>query len=80
MKLFQGTRFLMAGGAAALLLLLGSGPASAYIDPGTGGMLLQLLLGGIAGALVVIRLYWARFKGVVGRLFGKSEDQKASQD
>ena len=33
-------------------------PAYAYLDPGTGSMLLQMLLGGVAGALVVGKLYW----------------------
>jgi hypothetical protein len=38
-------------------------PAYAYLDPGTGSMMLQLLIGGIAGALVVIKLYWYKLKG-----------------
>ena len=37
-------------------------PAFAYIDPGTGSMLLQGLLAGIAGAAVVLKLYWYRIK------------------
>ena len=37
-------------------------PALAYLDPGTGSMILQLLLGGIAGALVVGKLYWQRVR------------------
>lgn len=37
-------------------------PAFAYIDPGTGGLLIQLLLGGLAGALVIVKLYWSRLK------------------
>jgi hypothetical protein len=35
-------------------------PAWAYLDPGTGSMMLQLLLGGVAGAMVVGRLYLKR--------------------
>ena len=46
----------------SLLLLAMTGPAHAYLDPGTGSILLQMLLGGVAGGLVVIRLYWARIK------------------
>jgi len=30
--------------------------AYAYVDPGAGSMLLQLLLGGVAGLLVLLRL------------------------
>ena len=42
-------------------------PAHAYLDPGTGSMLVQLLLGGVAGALVVGKLYWQRIKAFFGR-------------
>ncbi len=42
-------------------------PAYAYLDPGTGSMLIQLLLGGFAGVLVVGKLYWHRIKAFFGR-------------
>ena len=32
----------------------------AYLDPGTGSMLVQLLVGGVAAAGVFARLYWGR--------------------
>lgn len=35
--------------------------AFAYLEPGTGSMLLQLLFGGVAGILVIMKLYWSRF-------------------
>jgi hypothetical protein len=38
--------------------------AHAYLDPGSGSMLLQLLMGGIAGAVVVFKLYWQQFIGL----------------
>lgn len=44
-----------------------SSDALAYLDPGTGSMLLQLLLGGVAGVMVVGKLYWDRLKRI---LFG----------
>jgi hypothetical protein len=46
-----------------------TGPAWAYLDPGTGSMLLQLLLGGVAGAMVVGKLYWHRFREFVSSRF-----------
>ena len=42
-------------------------PAYAYLDPGTGSMLVQMLLGGLAGVLVVGKLYWHRVKAFFGR-------------
>ena len=52
--------------AAAILAC--PSPALAYLDPGTGGMLLQLLLGGAAGLAVVLKLYWRRIRDSARRL------------
>jgi hypothetical protein len=41
-------------------------PALAYLDPATGSMLLQLILGGLAGAAVAIKLFWHRILAVFG--------------
>ncbi|MBM4218391.1 MAG: hypothetical protein FJ171_01895 [Gammaproteobacteria bacterium] len=40
---------------AAALALGAVGPAQAYIDPGTGSMLLQMIGAGIAGAIFYFR-------------------------
>lgn len=50
-------------------------PAHAYIDPGTGSMLLQVLLG---VAAIVIGIVWHRLKLLfsrVSRFFGKKKNQ-----
>ena len=62
--------------------LFGTGPAWAYLDPGTGSMMLQLLLGGIAGAMVVGKLYWQRLREfVTSRFSGKpSEGAEAARE
>jgi hypothetical protein len=46
--------------AAILLIASATTPAWAYLDPGTGSMVLQLMLGGVAGAMVVGKLYLKR--------------------
>jgi hypothetical protein len=48
-------------------------PAYAYLDPATGSVILQGLLAGIAGVMVVARLYWTRIKSFTRRLFGMRE-------
>ena len=53
--------------AVILMFIATPQTAWAYLDPGTGSMLLQLLLGGIAGALIVAKLYWRRFRGLFRR-------------
>jgi hypothetical protein len=42
-------------------------PAEAYIDPGAGGMLMQLVLGSVAAGTVVLHAYWRRIIGVFRR-------------
>lgn len=49
------------------ICLLIAAPAYAYVDPGTGGMLVQLVTGGVAGLLVLVRLYWTRLKAKFGK-------------
>lgn len=38
----------------------------AYLDPGSGSMLLQALLGGVGGVIVLLKMYWHRFEGYLG--------------
>ena len=51
--------------------------AHAYIDPGTGSMLLQGLIAGIAAGLVVIKLYWYKVKMF---LFGRGQKDNSPAD
>jgi hypothetical protein len=51
---------------AVWVLFVWASPAYAYVDPGSGGMLVQLLLGGVAGVAVIVRLYWRRFLKAIG--------------
>jgi hypothetical protein len=40
--------------------------AVAYLDPGTGSMLLQVILGGVAAIGVAIKLYWHKLRAAFG--------------
>jgi hypothetical protein len=65
---------------ALVVLLLGlPGVAHAYIDPSAGSLLLQLLLGGIAGVLVAVRLYWRRLMGLLGRGRGRTTAEESDR-
>ncbi len=55
-------RLVSASLGALALLLLTVEPAWAYLDPGTGSLILQGLTAGVAGVLVVGKLYFARLK------------------
>jgi len=43
------------------LLLMTTQPAFAYIEPGSGGMMVQLLVAGTVGLGMWLRIYWNRF-------------------
>jgi len=49
-----------------ILLLLMFTDAVAYLDPGTGSMLLQVILGGIAAVGVAVKLYWHKLRAAFG--------------
>ncbi|MEW6710482.1 MAG: hypothetical protein AB1403_11720 [Candidatus Riflebacteria bacterium] len=46
-----------------LYLVVMASPAYAYLDPGTGSFIIQMLVAGIAGALFVLKTYWQKFTG-----------------
>ena len=47
--------------------LLAEARPQAYLDPGSGSMLLQILLGGFAAVGVIVKLYWHRVTSLFGR-------------
>jgi len=53
--------------------------AYAYLDPGTGSMMIQVALAGIAAASVSIGIFWKRIKLFFRRISGreKKEEQKS---
>ena len=48
------------------ILLLSRGffvsDAYAYLDPGTGSVIIQALIGVIAGVLITLKIYWYKLK------------------
>ena len=57
-----------------VVLLVLPGSAIAYLDPGTGSMMLQVILGGIAAIGVALKLFWYRIIAFLG--FGKKSPGK----
>ena len=44
----------------------------AYLDPGSGSFILQLLIAAILGGIVAIRAYWGRIKNFVRSIFNRN--------
>ncbi len=51
--------------ALATVALLLAAPAHAYIDPGTGSLLVQGLIAAVVGIGVAVKLFWHKIKAVV---------------
>ena len=47
-------------------------PAHAYLDPGTGSLILQAILGFIAASIATLSFYWNKVKFFVNRLIKKN--------
>ena len=60
-------------------ILLLTSPAQAYLDPGSGSMFLQLLLGGVAGLTVLLKLFWHRLRQLFGLSAKEEPDVSATQ-
>lgn len=69
---------------AICVLFLTARQARAYVDPGTGSYILQLILAGMVGAAFTLKLFWRRIKlfflvNVLKR-DGRTENQSADED
>ena len=55
----------------------------AYLDPGTGAMIIQAVIAGIVGVGFAVKLFWANIKSFCLKLFGKEVkpcEQSCSRD
>ena len=63
---------------ALCLVLVGTENAYAYLDPGTGSMLLQGLLAAIAGSVVAVKLYWGKIKSFFSSKSSAASDRPSA--
>tara|TARA_B100000575_G_C22671577_1_gene409592 strand:- start:143 stop:385 length:243 start_codon:yes stop_codon:yes gene_type:complete len=63
-------------------LLIITKNAYAYLDPGTITAFIQLLIAGIAGALLTVKLWWLSFKNFIINIFKskKSDNDKENEN
>ena len=51
----------------AMVLLVFPAPAAAYLDPSTGSIVLQVMVGGLLTVMAAVRLYWKRIRSWIGK-------------
>ena len=59
-------------------LLSSVSSAQAYLDPGTGSIILQAILGFVAATAATVSIYWSKFKSIVNKIFKK--EKKVNKD
>jgi hypothetical protein len=52
--------------------------AHAYLDPGTGSIILQAVVAGVASSMFVVRMYWNKLRGFLGIGANKDKDGAGS--
>jgi hypothetical protein len=55
-----------------LLLISLTSQAHAYLDPGTGSMMLQIVIASVVGALFSLKIFWSRIKNFFSTVFFKN--------
>jgi hypothetical protein len=50
-----------------ILLLTTPDPLPAYVDPGSGSFLIQMLIAGVLGASVTLKTFWKQIKSYFRR-------------
>ena len=63
---------------AVLASLLLVREAHAYLDPGTGSYIIQILIAGLFGALFMLKVFWGSIMGFFGK--GSSESEATVQE
>jgi len=62
------------GNSIVLVLLVFPDLAYAYLDPGTGSYVLQLLIASVIGALFALKMFWKRVSTFFKNLVSKTPD------
>ena len=73
-------RFMLHVSACAICtILVTSGAASAYIDPGTGSYILQIVIAGLVGAAFTLKLFWKRIQLFFSKSSSKKEERREDE-
>ncbi len=64
---------------AIAFLFIGPRDVHAYLDPGSGSLLIQLVIGIFLGGAYFIKVFWHKILKLVLSLFGKNNDEKKKQ-
>lgn len=56
-----------------VLALVAVPPAHAYLDPGTGSLIIQVLIAAVVGTAFAVKVFWRRIAAFLRRAFHKDD-------
>ena len=59
---------------SALLMNVIPGPAFAYLEPGSLSMVINIIIAGIVGAAVSVKIYWDKIRAWVMKIISSSKN------
>jgi hypothetical protein len=74
----RGSRVAIYISSVLLFWFVAAPPAHAYIDPGSSGFIIQMLVGAAAGAALAVATFWRRIRLFFARVFGRGNDEPSS--
>ena len=69
-------RKISSAAVVAIMLLGYQRRASAYIDPGTGSMMVQALIATVAGVALIVRTYWGKLREIARSIFHRETSDR----
>ena len=63
-----------------LLSLVFPRPAHAYLDPGTGSLIIQVIVAALLGAAFTVKVYWQNIKTFFANRFSNKAQADETQD
>jgi hypothetical protein len=58
--------------------ILSPSPAHAYLDPGTGSLVFQIVIGFVLGGLFTFRTYFSKIKALIVKIVEKMKNGKSN--
>ncbi len=64
----------------ALFYLVFTEEVYAYLDPGTGSYILQLIIAGLLGGLFALKMLWSKVKNFFVNVFSRGNKHEKTED
>jgi len=58
------------------VIIFYSMPAYAYLDPGTGSFVIQILIGAVLSTFFAVKMFWKKITAFVRRFFNAGAESK----